>query len=125
MADDADGTAEDNENDDKSLSEEEQGQDTPNSSDDERPATAEEVKKVTEGQKDPQFKGPTKDGPASDQRTSYPDSKGAQKKRINSSYGKTQEPAQNEDDVDSDGDDETDKVSHKHPFADGPRSLCP
>lgn len=68
---------------------------------------------MTEDQKDAQFKGPTKDGPAGDHRTSYPDSKGGQKRRIESDYGKTLQPAQGEKDaVDSDSDDETDKVRY-------------
>lgn len=118
-ADEASGSAEDDKSDDKSSNEEEQGQDTPESSDDERSATAGEVEEVTEGQKDPQFKGPTKGGPASDHRTSYPDSKGSQKKRIESSYGKPLGPAEGEEAIDSGSDDTTDKVSHKHPFLTG------
>lgn len=116
-ADEASGTAEDNESDDKASSEEEQGQDTPESSDDDQPASVRDVEEATEGHKEPQFKGPTKDGPPSDHRPSYPDSKGSQKKRIESNYAKPQGPAEGEDAVDYDSDYITDKVSHRYPPA--------
>ena len=116
-ADDASGAAEDNESDDKSSSEEEQGQDTPESSDDEQAEDA------TKGQEEAQFKGPKKDGPPSDHRTSIPDSKGS-KRRISSDYAKPQEPAEGENAVDNDSDDTLDKVSYRDLFAERPRSFC-
>lgn len=108
------GAAEDNESDDKSSIGEEQGQDTPESSDDEEAATTENVEESNKGQKEPQFKGPAKDGPPSDNRVSIADSKGANKKRIESSYGKPQQPAEGENSVNDDLEDGTDKVRHRY-----------
>lgn len=124
--DKASGTAVDNESDDKSSSGEERGQDTPESSDDEQPATRRDVEEATEGHKEEaQFKGPTKDGPPGDHRISYPDSKGFKKKRIESNYGKPQEPSEGEDTVGSESDDVTDKVSDRASICSHTKVLLP
>jgi hypothetical protein len=111
-AGDDSGTAEeDSQSDDGSSSEQGEETGTPESSDDDEPATVTDVDDAMEGHKEPQFKGPSKDGPPSDYRTSYPDSKGYKKKRIQSNYAKPLGPAEGKDAVDYDSDYITDKVS--------------
>lgn len=116
-ADESSGTAEDTGSDEKSSSEGEQEQDTPEFSDDEQSTTVSDVDEATGGHGEAQFKGPTKDGPPSDLRTSYSDSKGFKKKRIESNYGKPQGAVEGEDAFDYDSDGTTDKVSQKQSFA--------
>ena len=106
----AGGISKDEESADESSSEGGQGQDTPASSDDDQTSSVSDGDAATEGQKEPQFKGPAEDGPPSDSRTSYSDSKGFKKKRIESSYGNPQGSVEGKDAMDPDSDGITDKV---------------
>lgn len=71
-------------------------QDTPDTSDDESDNISHEKGDESEVQS-VRFKGPTKDTPPGDTRKHIPDAKGANKKRIESDYGKPQGVAEGDD----------------------------
>lgn len=71
-------------------------QDTPDTSDDDSDTTQHEKEDGSEVQ-GVTFKGPTKNTPPGDTRKHIPDAKGANKKRIESDYGKRQGVAEGDD----------------------------